>query len=133
MKKQVVIGGIFAFLSMLQMVGCGPATEAPVVPKESRGLIVGGYVVHPDASYEGQVRQQREIAHHQEQEISRKKREREDLERQRFYDERERLYLDSRGGQPEERVEQPDETLELNPAPVANESPATSPSPRKRY
>lgn len=80
-------------LALLCFAGCS-SKPTPLIEPEGRGEVVGGYVVQPDRSYEGQVAQQRTIARKQEEDLKRQKRERDDLERQRYYDKREGRYLD---------------------------------------
>lgn len=126
LRAVVLLGAAF-------VVGCSSAPPAPVVSKEARGEIVGGYVVHPDKTYEGQVAQERAIARKQEQELKRQRREQEDIERQQIYDARENLYLKGRAAAEDERPAEAAEPVQGDPEPFVAEPPVKEPVRRQRY
>jgi hypothetical protein len=125
--------GILAVCAAVLAVGCSFAPPAPVVSKDARGEIVGGYVVHPDKTEEGQVAQQRAIARKQEEELRRQERERDDIERQQIYDGREQRYLQGRDAADDARTVGSEGPVQDDAASFVPEPPVKELSRRKRY
>jgi hypothetical protein len=125
MRFSLNVTRVLAILALICSVGCS-SKPVPQIESEGRGEVVGGYVVQPDSSYEGQVAQQRAIARKQEEDLKRQKRERDDLERQRYYDKRERRYLDRVQPELPEPEFIPDPSPEMPPQPM-------QPPVRERY
>ena len=133
MKKSVHFHGILLICAVAVIAGCSSRPPAPVVEKEARGMVVGGYVLYPDKSREGQVAQQREVAAKQARELKRQKDELDDIERQQFYDSREKRYLDGRALGEDAPAVAEDNMEEIDPGPAFEEAPVKERSRSKRY
>lgn len=73
---------------------CSCSSPPPPVTEVRKSEVVGGYVVTPAESMQGQVKQQRAIAKKQEGELHQQQKEIEDLKRQQYQNERLKRYLD---------------------------------------
>ena len=84
--KLAVCAGVFLLCGCSQHV----IQDVPV----KKGEVVGGYVVTPEDTMIGQVKQQRAIAKKQEDELKKQQDEIDDLRRQQYENERLRQYID---------------------------------------
>src|SRR4051812_43470277 len=64
--------------------GCSPSSP-PQEEGLTKGEVVGGYVVHPQKSFEMQVKQERVIAEKQERELGKQQEEIDDIKRQEYW------------------------------------------------